>query len=105
MASWFPAFSKAWFISATERWRRRTEPSPTSAGQSSVAVFDGSIDRVIVAVPAGAAPVSPRDLAICTAERTMLSPITIIVTVAPLTMSTGGLERASLGAVSGLRPT
>ncbi|CAM3064323.1 hypothetical protein PAAM106076_05065 [Paracoccus aminovorans] len=90
-ASGWPASSKALLTSLTLITIDRTEPSPSSVCQSSVAVTAGSSSRLTSAGAAAAPRPSSRPERISlTAERTTLSPITSTVTVAPDTISACG---------------
>ena len=92
-AAALPVFSKALFTSATERSSLRTDPSPTRPCQSRISLFVGSMvfDACGATLAAALSWAPSRPLLISfVAERTILSPMTRTVTVAPLTMSTWG---------------
>ena len=67
-------------------------------------IFLTSAGAAAVSAASAAIP-SPRARDMCTAERVMLSSITIVVTVAPLTMSTDGSVAFSGGSWIGDFPT
>ena len=106
-ASSRPEARKAWFTSATLRRSWRTAPLSSRACQERTSPGVSSTVRAWTrAACAGRAALpTPWARATAMAERVMLSPITISVTVAPLTMSTGGGAPWRGGVSTKFRPT
>ena len=107
-ASSRPEARKAWFTSATLRRSWRTAPLSSRACQERTSPGVSSTVRAwtrAVACAGRAALPTPWARATAMAERVMLSPITISVTVAPLTMSTGGGAPWRGGVSTKFRPT
>jgi hypothetical protein len=85
-----PLSSKARLISATLSRSRRTDPSPVKVAQSATASIETSISRrgPAAACGSGSRPPSWKRRATLIAARRTESSMTMIVTVAPLTIST-----------------